>query len=66
MAPAGRTNRALRRRVFAVHGRRCSDCGRDDVALEVHHVNGDPSDNRLRNLIPLCRDCHRSATFPGI
>jgi ketosteroid isomerase-like protein len=32
----------------------------DDVDLEVHHVNGDPSDNRIRNTIPLCRDCHRS------
>jgi hypothetical protein len=23
------------------------------VALEVHHLNGDPIDNRLVNLIPL-------------
>ena len=34
--------------------------------LEVHHVNGDPTDNRIQNTIPLCVDCHRSATFPGI
>jgi phage terminase large subunit-like protein len=25
-----------------------------------------PTDNRIRNTVPLCRDCHRSATFPGI
>jgi len=52
--------------VFAVYGRRCSDCGRSDVPLEVHHVNGYTTDNRLANTIPLCRDCHHEATFPGI
>jgi hypothetical protein len=35
-------------------------------ALEVHHVNGDPMDNRIANTIPLCRDCHHAATFSGI
>jgi predicted restriction endonuclease len=52
--------------VFAVYGRRCRDCGRSDAPLEVHHVNGDPMDNRIVNTIPLCRDCHHEATFPGI
>jgi hypothetical protein len=33
--------------------------------LEVHHVNGDPLANRIANTIPLCRDWHRSPTFPG-
>ena len=55
-------------------GRGCSrptgaavlDCGRSDVPFEVHHVNGDPMDNRIANTIPLCRDCHHTATFPGI
>jgi hypothetical protein len=27
----------------------------------IHHVNGDPSDNREENLIPLCRNCHAKA-----
>jgi hypothetical protein len=30
------------------------------VPLEAHHVNGDPTDNRIANTIPLGRDCHRS------
>jgi HNH endonuclease len=64
--PRGRELAKLRARVFAAYGRRCADCGRSDVSLEVHHVNGDPMDNRIANTIPLCRDCHRMATFPGI
>ena len=47
------------------HGLGCAGCGREDVPLEVHHVNRDPTENRIRNTIPLCRDCHRRATFPG-
>jgi 5-methylcytosine-specific restriction endonuclease McrA len=52
--------------VFATYGRRCVECGRSDVPLEVHHLNSDPADNRIANTIPLCRDCHRQATFPAI
>jgi 5-methylcytosine-specific restriction endonuclease McrA len=47
--PRGRQLAWLRTRVFAVYGRRCADCGRSDVPLEVHHLNGDPTDNRIRN-----------------
>ena len=46
--------------MFAAYGARCAECGREAVPLEVHHVNGDPTDNRIANLIPLCLDCHRS------
>jgi predicted restriction endonuclease len=56
----------LRTQVFAVYGSRCRDCGRANVPLEVHHVNGDPMDNRIANTIPLCRDCHHEATYPAI
>jgi 5-methylcytosine-specific restriction endonuclease McrA len=27
--------------------------------LEVHHLNGKRGDDRMENLITLCRDCHR-------
>jgi 5-methylcytosine-specific restriction endonuclease McrA len=64
--PRGRHNARLRAGVFAAYGRRCRDCGRSDAPLEVHHVNGDPTDNRIGNLRPLCRDCHHKATYPGI
>ena len=29
--------------------------------LEIHHINGDPSDNRHKNLAVLCRNCHHHA-----
>jgi hypothetical protein len=27
--------------------------------IEIHHKNGDRYDNRLENLMPVCRSCHR-------
>ena len=38
-------------------GWRCV-CGA--VAFEVHHVDGDPSNNDPDNLRPLCKGCHLS------
>lgn len=54
---------------------RCPDCGRPDsnhvddmemsahlypVGFEVHHIDGDPSNNDLDNLVALCTDCHHT------
>lgn len=42
----------------------CEEChwseSRDDgsIPLELHHINGDPRDNRLENLQILCPNCH--------
>lgn len=36
----------------------CEVCG-SDGPVDVHHANGDRSDDSLDNLIPLCRSCHR-------
>lgn len=48
----------LRAQVIARDRGRCTVCG-SPHALEVHHLNGDPSGNRLENLATLCRPCHR-------
>ena len=55
----------IRGRVLAAYGHRCAYCGRSDVPLEVHHVDGNLLNNDPRNLRPLCGVCHRKATFPG-
>lgn len=50
----------------------CDECGLlpcwngKPLVLQLHHVNGDPKDNRLENLRFLCPNCHsQTPTFCG-
>ena len=43
----------------------CARCGKDcrnsknaDSVLQVHHIDENPGNNKLENLIPLCASCH--------
>lgn len=43
--------------------RKCENCGNSLwmgslIPLQVHHINGNHSDNRLENLQVLCPNCH--------
>jgi hypothetical protein len=49
----------------------CEHCGLTEwrgepVSLELHHVNGDPLDNRLESLQLLCPNCHAQTENYGI
>ena len=48
---------------------RCRDCaavGRLTLATEVHHLDGNPRNNALDNLMPLCKPCHSRRTLRDI
>lgn len=36
---------------------KCEICGHSE-SIELHHINGNPTDNRLENLQILCPNCH--------
>ena len=49
--------------LIALRGRKCENCGLEEwlgqsIALEVHHIDGDRSNNSLENLQILCPNCH--------
>lgn len=48
-----------RDRAIKEHGEACQACGRTQY-VEVHHIDGDRSNNTVENLIPLCTACHRT------
>lgn len=37
----------------------CADCGSPD-GIEVHHIDGNPLNDAIENLIGLCHACHRA------
>ena len=42
---------------------KCEKCGLSEwqgepLICELHHINGDSTDNRIENLIILCPNCH--------
>ena len=66
--PARLGERLVREGIFE---RCCACCGRTEwngqpIPLELDHVNGDRSDNRLENLRLLCPNCHaQTPTWRG-
>ena len=43
---------------FSYYPKKCQSCG-TERDVEVHHINGDTSNNKISNLIPLCSTCHK-------
>lgn len=49
--------------LIKLRGRKCENCGLEEwlgkpINLEVHHIDGDRSNNSLENLKLLCPNCH--------
>lgn len=58
-------SKRIRRYLFEKYDNKCSECGWGEVnpttgkiPLEVHHKNGDYTDNDENNLTLLCPNCH--------
>lgn len=41
----------------------CETCKAADKRLDIHHKNHDTLDNRLENLLVLCRSCHLKESY---
>lgn len=48
---------AYREKCLSEKGQECTICG-SRKNIEVHHIDGDRSNNDLANLAPVCRSCH--------
>lgn len=49
--------RDYRVKCISEKGKYCYICG-DEENIDVHHIDGDRTNNKLNNLIPVCRYCH--------
>lgn len=47
-----------RKRCFEQTDQVCLCCGADS-SLDIHHVDGNPTNDNLDNLVVLCKSCHR-------
>ena len=45
--------------------RTCCVCTEPGKAVQIHHINEDPSDNALQNLVVLCLECHNQTQLKG-
>ena len=58
-----REKKSVKSRLIHIKGNKCESCLNEywlniPICLEVHHVDGDPSNNQIENLQLLCPNCH--------
>ena len=54
------TNEAILKRLAANTDAKCKKCGKDahQTKLELHHKDGDSSNDKWQNIVIYCRACH--------
>jgi predicted restriction endonuclease len=50
---------ARRKEVLEIYDYRCSVCGYYSKSNQIHHVDNNPSNNQLENLVVYCYECHK-------
>jgi len=56
-------SKTTEKRAFQQAGSVCAFCPEHEIAaLQVHHIDGDPSSNVLENLLIVCATCHTKIT----
>lgn len=51
--------RTLRGAVIWLYDFKCFNCLCFSFSLHAHHLNHVNTDNRIENLVPLCKSCHK-------
>lgn len=54
--------RYIRFEILYRDGQKCLLCDNSSL-LSIHHINHDVKDNRMSNLVTLCRPCHKKVDF---
>ena len=53
----------VEKRAYQETGCACAFCQEKEIAsLQVHHIDGDPANNQLENLLVVCATCHGKIT----
>ncbi len=47
------------------HNRTCCICNEPGKAIQIHHIDGNPSNNSASNLAVVCFDCHNETQVSG-
>lgn len=56
-------SKTIEKRAFQQAGAACGFCPEQEIAsLQIHHIDGDPSNNALENLLVVCASCHTKIT----
>lgn len=53
-------SKEIKNKVYDIAGGKCQECGKKGN-LKIHHIDGNPSNNRITNLILLCGNHHDDA-----